>query len=185
MTIINYSKKKSISALVASVLFTVVGVLLLMDCNFNWSDKTMQFVAGVLCLAFFGFGSFFIFYMVFFSPMKQGLLIDDSEIVLLPAVQWGKTSRISWKDIDRFVEMKIHHNKMIGVHVRDVEQFIMKQPSEIGKKSMKAIYAIYGVVTFFPASLYDISHESLLALLNDKLAEYKKTFGESNHRSTP
>lgn len=171
---INLSKFKISLMLIAGITFTVLGFLILFDyqlTKFNEGHSLFIRLIGLLCILFFGIGSFYIARKIF--DTKPGLIINDNGIVDNSSAM--SVGLIKWDDIIGIEKYEISSNKFLLILVNNPQYYIDKSENIIVKKSLTWNNENYGS----PISI--IAH-SLKININDLEDIIVERFELKNHK---
>jgi hypothetical protein len=85
---------------------------------------------------------------------------------------------ILWPDIQGFSILEMHRQKLIMLHVKDPQQYIVKQKNLLKRKGMELNNRMYGTPLSISANGLKISFDTLLAILNEKFQASREKQGE-------
>ena len=170
------SKKKMLLAIFGAVVFTGMGVFLMVlpifQIPIHFAETffaTFHFIIGLVGALFFGIGAVVIFWHLF--DRKPGLIINDQGIVI------GNSSKNStlvlWSDIEEIVITKIHNQNFLTLMVKNPRDYIDRVTNPFTRKLAEINFNICGSPFSITTSTLQVKSDDLLNLLTKKLDEYK------------
>ncbi len=167
------SKKKSALILIGSIIFVVLGVVMILSAESftGWRDGNPLVTRGIgiASVLFFGFGVFIGIKRLIKSEIA--LIIDPNGLNVNP--KKSLTEFIKWKDILGFKEIKIQSQRILIIGVENPEHWIEKETSTIRKKLMRYNLNNYDSPFNIAAAGLDISYDDLNNNLNRYFEKYK------------
>ena len=167
------SKKKSLLLLIASIIFVIGGIYMLM----NTENLTGYRVRNPLFIKTIGIASILFFSLGIYVSIKQLftnqliLIIDKKGVNINP--KKSLSDCIEWKNIKGFSELKIQSQKLIIINVDNSDYWIEKEENGMKKKLIKFNTNNYGSPFNLSANFMQINHEELTKTLNENLNKYK------------
>ena len=167
------SKKKSFLLLIASLLFVVGGIFMLVNTEIftGYRDRSPIFIKGI------GIASILFFSLGIYVSIKQLLknqlllIIDKNGINVNP--RKSLTESIDWKYIDGFSELKIQSTRIVIINVNNSDYWIDNEQNTLRKKLMKFNINNYGSPFNLSANSMEMNYNELLKILNESLNKYK------------
>ncbi len=170
--IIPFSNKKLYKLLLASVLFVLLGIWLLLArpdlSRTMFNDPVIRYTTAIACILFFGMSG--IFFIKKIRAKKPAIIIDATGITDNTSAVSG--NHIPWHDIRAIVTNQVFNQVFLMVLLHHPEEMISKQTNWIKRKAMAINYKKYGSPLSISASTLQISVTELRALLHDKLSRY-------------
>ncbi|MCD0489913.1 hypothetical protein LPB86_16850 [Pedobacter sp. MC2016-14] len=167
------SKSKSLLLLIASVLFVIGGIYMLLNAEYimDYRMKNILFIKGVgiFSIIFFGLG----IYVSINRLIKNQLIliIDRTGLNINP--NSSSSEKIEWNNIDGFSEMKVQSSRFVIINVNNSDYWIEKEKNKLKKNLMKFNVNNYGSPFNLSAHTMQINHDELMGLLNTSLTNYK------------
>lgn len=163
------SKKKLTLMAIGSLIFVVLGILFVTNPGKYTStiigSPTIIFIAGIICILFFGLCFFFIVKKL--ADSSPGLVISDEGI--LDNSSGISAGAIKWTEIKNISAIKIYRQRLIMLHLKDPQHYLEKQKSSMKRKLMANNYKRYGTPVSISSNGLKISFNELLATLTEKL----------------
>jgi len=160
-TKIHFSKKKYFWVLIVSIMFVLGGLWIIT----NEAPKSfvVYFIGGWMNIIFFGIGFLISMYMLL-SRRKIGLLIDDKKVTAYNFFGRVKFC-LGFKDIKKIEDISEKGSEpRIAVYVHDYnEQLLIDGINP---------YVLY-------TGVYEMPRDKLLALLREKLKNFKNEFSDN------
>ncbi len=169
--IIQLSKKKSLLTLLASLIFVVLGIVIMLKpvAIGTLLGSNITFFIGLLSVIFFGLVSLFAFRKLF--DKTPGLIINHQGIVdNSSAVAVGL---IAWKDIEKIERISVFGQQMLLIMVKNPHDYLNRLQNAIKHKTAQANYKHYGSPISIAATLLAVDFESLYGLLIAQADKYK------------
>lgn len=156
---ISYSKSKALKLFLGSIVFVVMGFyFILFPEEFPRISIVYISILGFITVAFFGLGIYVSIRMFFqktpnFEINGEGITYDIKE----------SSTFIAWKNIEGFSEVKIHGQEIILVHLRNPEDYILREKNFLKKNFLEFNYKNYNTPISILPSMYNISLDQLKA----------------------
>ncbi len=171
------SKKKMFVVLAGSFIFTIIGVILVLNyTNLPGSanhgmialgnlylNPAVELFFGILFCVVFGFISFY--FLSKFVSNKPGLTIDESG--LTDNSSGVAIGRIDWIDVNEINVIHIQRQKMIMIYLKNPQVYIDKQTNYLKRKIMVFNEKIYKTPIIIPANGLKISFKDLITLIKE------------------
>ena len=157
------SKKKLFLLLIASLLFVVVGIFMLLY------FENIKKIIGLISILFFGLGIYFSIR----GLVKNQLILVIDAIGINVNPKKSLSEKIEWKNIIGFSEIRIQGAKIVIIKVNNPNYWIEKEENQIRKKIMSFNTDNYGSPFNISANAMQISHLELIQILNDNFKKYK------------
>ncbi|MBK8568428.1 MAG: hypothetical protein IPN76_35265 [Saprospiraceae bacterium] len=171
---IKLSKFKLTLLLIGSIAFTIYGAWTMLGVpkgnHSILSNPVLQYAICVLCVVFFGFLSYF--YLKKLRDTSPGLIISSEGITDNSSGVSG--GFIPWSDVEDITEFKVYRQKFVCIGVKNPQDYIDKQTSELKRKAMQLNQTTYGAAISINANGLECNHERLKSLLKQKFSEFKK-----------
>lgn len=162
------SKKKSIPYFLGSLLFSILGALMILTPQYftHSTDITFTKVIGYGCLVFFGLGVALFAIKIF--NKKPGLILNKDGITdQTSAIGIGI---IQWTDIKSIYLEKVSEQSFIMIEVKNPQQYLQKQKNPIARRAMEINMQLYKTPLHINVSLLTINATDLL---DKMLAHFK------------
>ncbi|UIR54791.1 hypothetical protein LZQ00_10935 [Sphingobacterium sp. SRCM116780] len=161
------SKKKAFFLLIASLIFVIGGIFLVLYPEEFKGSPLVTIFMGIVSALFFGLGVIVSIYQLLKNRLalvltNQGLYVGIKNKTFIP-----------WENIKGFREISIHSNSIIIIQIKNSHGVIGLEKNKIIKKTMQFNNNNYGSPYNIAASTMDISHNDLMLVLNEYLDKYK------------
>ena len=177
------SKKKMFIILIGAVVFTIIGIILVINYAKISAPVDQQMIAlgslylnpiielffGVLFCVVFGFIS--IYFLMKSVANKPGLILD--EVGMIDNSSGVAVGRIAWIDINEINVVHIQRQKMIMIYLKNPQDYINKQRSYLKRRIMAFNLKIYKTPIIIPANGLTISFKELITLIKQHYKESK------------
>jgi hypothetical protein len=167
------SNKKSLLLLIASIIFVIGGIYILMNAEnltgYRVRNPLFTRTIGIASILFFGLGIYVSIKQLLTNQLI--LIIDKKGVNINP--KKSLTVCIEWQNIKDFSELKIQSQKLIIINVDNSDYWIEKEENGMKKKLMKFNTTNYGSPFNLSANFMQINHEELMKTLNENLNKYK------------
>lgn len=162
---IQLSKSKLLALLIGSIVFVVLGILLVLNpeqfrSTFFSNPQTIR-LAGLAGIVFFGLCLLFIAKKLF--DKKIGLAIDDAGITDNSSAT--SVGLIEWADITDIATVKVASTEILMLYTVQPEKYISRAKNAISKRAMKSNYKMYGSPIAIISNSLKINHEELENLI--------------------
>ena len=159
-THIALNKKKTVQYLIVSLLFTIVGAMMIVAPQYftHSEDTRLTKVIGYVCFILFGLGATLFAIKVF--NKKPGLILNEDGIVdQTSAVANGL---IQWVDIKNVYAEIVSDHPFIMIDVKNPQKYLEKQKNPIARRAMDINMQLYKTPLHINLSLLNTSAEALL-----------------------
>jgi len=167
------SKKKMLLTFFGSIIFVVLGVLLLINPSMFIStifrNPTIIFIAGLFSVLFFGLCAIVIFRK--FSDKKAGLIINREGII--DNSSGVSAGLVLWSDIKEIKIRSVVSQKFLVFIVENPHNYIEKFTNSLKRKAAEMNYKTYGSPITISANSLQTNFNNLHNLLIEKMREYK------------
>ena len=168
--VIPLSKKKLTLIVIGSIIFVVLGILVVMNpekyISIVMRSPTIIFIVGVASILFFGLC--FVFLVKKLADNSPGLIISKEGI--LDNSSGVSAGQILWTDIENISVTEIHRQKLILLQIKNPQAFIDKQKSWFKRKLMVMNFKMYGTPVSITSNGLKISSDELLSKLTSKFS---------------
>jgi hypothetical protein len=173
--VIPQSKTKLVLLLLLSLAFVALGLWVIHNVSStedldNW-HRWKGLIAGFLSIIFFGGCSLIFLFMLFNN--NPGLIVDDKGITINPGIFSNRF--ISWNQIEKFSVQRVLQTKLIGVHLKNPEEYIEQQKSAWIKRNLKVNYKSFGAPLSIATNSLKGNFDSIYSLLTNRLDAYNNT----------
>ena len=154
------NKKKTTQYLVAALLFTIAGALMIVTPQYftHSTDLRLTKIIGYCCFVFFGLGVALFAIKIF--NKKPGLILNKDGITdQTSAIGIGL---IQWSDIKNIYLEKVSEHPFIMIEVKNPQQYLQKQKNPIARRAMEINMQLYKTPLHINISLLNINAADLL-----------------------
>jgi hypothetical protein len=166
------NKSKIVLMLVGSLAFVAIGTWFIISPpqlhNPVLGNRIFLIIIGAISILFFGICA--VFFLHKLQDPKPGLIIDENG--LMDNSSGVAAGLIPWSDIQKFVVIEIHRQKIIMVFVKDPQHYIDKAGNGFKRKLVTMNFKLYGSPISISANSLKISHDELFAVLMQNKALY-------------
>jgi len=168
------SKGKLTKGLIASIIFVLIGLWLLIyhptTSNPIFNNPLVKYGAAITSILFFGFAIFYFSFKL--TDKNPGIVIDDNGILdNSSAVAVGF---IPWATIKQFATAKVMKQEFLIIVVDNPELYINQQTNLFKKKGMQYNLNNYGSPLAISANGLKCNLTELTSILERKLVEQRK-----------
>ena len=166
------SKTKLALLLLLSLTFVALGVWIIHNVSSSedldsW-HRWKELIAGFSSIIFFGGCSLVFLFMLFNT--NPGLIVDDKGITINPGLFSNRS--ITWDQIDKFSIQRVLQTKLIGIHLKNPEEYIEQQKGAWIKRTLKLNYKNFGAPLSIATNSLKGNFDSIYTLLNNRLSSY-------------
>jgi len=166
------SKTKLALLLLLSLTFVALGVWIIHNVSSSedldsW-HRWKELIAGFSSIIFFGGCSLVFLFMLFNT--NPGLIVDDKGITINPGLFSNRS--ITWDQIDKFSIQRVLQTKLIGIHLKNPEEYIEQQKGAWIKRTLKLNYKNFGAPLSIATNSLKGNFDSIYSLLNNRLSSY-------------
>ncbi|TXH20526.1 MAG: hypothetical protein E6Q95_05520 [Chitinophagaceae bacterium] len=159
-THIALNKKKTVQYLIGSLLFAIVGMLMIAAPQYftHSEDTRLTKIIGYCCFVLFGLGTVLFGIKVF--NKKPGLILNEDGIVdQTSAVSNGL---IQWTDIKNVYAETVSDHPFIMIDVKNPQKYLEKQKNPIARRAMEINMQLYKTPIHINVNLLNTNAETLL-----------------------
>jgi hypothetical protein len=174
------SKLKMILLFIGAFLLVALGLYLIIFVepeSINYSSRhswimrpVPRFIAGLVCIIFFGFIGVTIFIKLF--DRKPGIVINEKGIY--DNSSGLSAGMISWSDIITINTVTVNKQKFLLIVVKNPKAYLKKTDNFLKYRAKKMNYKYYGTPICISANSLQIKFDELYKLLVEKMKEFKK-----------
>jgi len=166
------SKTKLALLLLLSLTFVALGLWILRNVSSpenqdNW-HRWKGLIAGFSSIVFFGGCSLVFLFMLFNT--NPGLIVDDKGITINPGIFSNRF--IPWNEIASFSVQRVLQTKLIGIHLKNPEEYIEQQKGAWIKRTLKLNYKNFGAPLSIATNNLKGSFDTIYSLLTNSLNTY-------------
>jgi hypothetical protein len=168
------SKTKLVLLLLSSLAFVALGIWIIHNVSSSedldsW-HRWKGLIAGFSSIIFFGGCSLVLLFMLFNN--NPGLIVDDKGITINPGIFSNRS--ITWDQIEKFNIQRVLHTKLIGIHLKNPEEYIEQQKGAWIKRTLKLNYKNFGAPLSISTNNLKGNFDSIYSLLNNRLSSYNQ-----------
>ncbi|WP_158989546.1 STM3941 family protein [Mucilaginibacter sp. L196] len=166
------SKTKLALLLLLSLTFVALGLWIIQNASSpenldNW-HRWKGLIAGFSSIIFFGGCSLAFLFMLFNN--NPGLIVDDKGITINPGIFSNRF--IPWNQVEKFSIQQVLQTKLIGVHLKNPEEYIEQQKGAWIKRTLKLNYKNFGAPLSIATNNLKGNFDTIYSLLTSRLSSY-------------
>ncbi len=171
--IIPASKGKLVKLLIFAIIFVIAGTFVLtIEPDSRRSLMSIAFVRYSVAFAAIAMGAVAILYFIIkMFDKKPGLIVDPKGIT--DNASGVSAGFIPWEDIRHIYATQVMSEKFVMIGVSNPEMYIKRQTKFLKRKAMSFNYKAYGSPISITSNGLKISHDELLAILNEMWGKFK------------
>ncbi len=162
------SKAKLLFGLGGSMIFVILGVLILTKAPFVSDNTVFSKIVGVASILFFG--GVLIYGIRKMFDKRAGLIIDEQGIT--DHSNATSIGLINWSDITAINTRQVMSTKFLLINVQNPEAYIEKAKTGMQRKLMQVNMKTYGTPISITSNTLNYDFNKLEEILQERFAEY-------------